>query len=66
MRARYFIPLLGFVGPSALIGFGVVIPGSCIAGLNSLSIGFGTTLLGACGAYWMGIRTVLAERELTG
>jgi hypothetical protein len=30
-----------------------------IAGVNSLSIGFGTTLLGACLAYLAGIRTVI-------
>ncbi len=62
MKPRHFLPLLGFVAPTVLIGFGLVIPGSCIAGLNQLSVGFATTLLGACVAYWMGIRTVLAER----
>ena len=61
MRPRHFTPLLGFVLPSFLIGYGVVIPGSCIAGVNQLSVGFATTLLGACGAYWLGIRAVLAD-----
>lgn len=64
MRPRYFIPLLGFVVPSLLIGFGIVIPGSCIAGVNNLSVGFATSILGACGAYWLGIRAVLADRDL--
>jgi len=61
MRPGHFTPLLGFVPPSLVIGFGVVIPGSCIAGVNQLSVGFATTLLGACGAYWLGIRAVVAD-----
>ena len=63
MKPRYFSPLAGFVVPSLVIGFGVVIPGSCIAGVNNLTIGFATTLLGACGTYWLGIRAVLSDRE---
>jgi hypothetical protein len=63
MRARYFSPLVGFIVPSVLIGFGFVIPGSCIAGINNLTVGFATSLLGASGAYWLGIRTVLADRD---
>jgi hypothetical protein len=63
MKARHFVPLVGFVIPSLLIGFGVVIPGSCIEGVNNLTIGFATTLLGACGTYWLGIRAVLSERS---
>lgn len=63
MRPGHFTPLLGFVLPSLVIGFGIVIPGSCIAGLNQLSVGFATTLLGARGAYWLGIRAVLADGD---
>jgi hypothetical protein len=66
MKPRYFKPLLGFILPSILIGFGVVIPGSCIAGVNQLSVGFATSLFGAAGAYWLGIRAVLADREPSG
>jgi hypothetical protein len=62
MKPHYFTPLLGFVLPSILIGFGVVIPGSCIAGVNNLSVGFATSLLGACIAYWLGIRAVVRDR----
>ena len=62
MKARYFTPLAGFIVPSLLIGFGIVIPGSCIAGFNDLTVGFATSLLGAAGAYWLGIRTVLSDR----
>jgi hypothetical protein len=62
MKPHYFTPLLGFVLPSILIGFGVVIPGSCIAGVNDLSVGFATSLLAASVSYWLGIRAVLRDR----
>jgi hypothetical protein len=66
VKARYFAPLAGFIVPSLLIGFGVVIPGSCIAGVNDLTIGFATSLLGASCAYWLGIRSVLTDRHSSG
>lgn len=59
MRLVYFAPLLGFVVPTAIIGYGVVIPGSPIAGVNELTIGFGTTILGAGITYVAGIRIVM-------
>lgn len=59
MKLRYFLPLLGFVLPTLVIGYGVVIPRSCIAGINSQSVGFGTTVLGACLTYVAGIRAAL-------
>jgi hypothetical protein len=63
MKLRYFIPLIGFVAPTLLIGFGLVIPGSCISGVNQLSAGFATTVLGSCVTYRLGIRTVLTARS---
>jgi hypothetical protein len=66
MKPRYFAPLVGFIVPSLLIGFGVVIPGSCIAGVNDLTIGFATSLLGASGAYLLGIRSVLSDHDSSG
>ena len=62
MKRSYFTPLIWFIVPTLLIGYGIVIPGSCIAGVNQLSVGFASSLLGACGAYWLGMRTVLADR----
>jgi hypothetical protein len=59
VRARHLVPLMGFIVPTAIIGFGFVIPGSCIAGLNELSVGFATTLAGACVTYVLGLRLAL-------
>jgi hypothetical protein len=48
-------PLIAFVVPTLVIGFGLVIPRSCIAGINELTIGFVVTISGACLTYWLGI-----------
>lgn len=61
MKPSYFYPLLGFVIPTVAIGFGIVIPKSCIAGINDLTIGFATTVAAACVAYWVGIRGALRD-----
>jgi hypothetical protein len=61
MKRSYFCPLLGFVVPTILIEFGLVIPKSCIAGINDLTIGFAVTIASACITYWMGLRAVLRD-----
>jgi hypothetical protein len=61
MKLRHFWPLVGFVVPTVAIGYGYVIPKSCIAGVNDLTVGFATSILGACVTYVMGIRQVLRE-----
>ena len=61
MKFKYAIPLIGFVVPTLVIGYGFVIPNSAIAGLNGLSVGFGTTVLGACLAYFAGIHLVIKD-----
>lgn len=53
--ARY-LPLLGHVVPTLAIGYGLVIPRSCIAGWNELSLGFGLSVVGTCIAYVLGQR----------
>ena len=63
MKFRHLVPLIGFVIPTVAIGYGVVIPRSCIAGVNELTIGFATTVLGACLTYVAGIRTVLRDQR---
>ena len=59
IKMRHVAPLLGFVVPTVAIGYGVVIPRSCIAGVNELTIGFATTILGACITYVLGVRSAL-------
>ncbi|HLZ47069.1 MAG TPA: hypothetical protein VKR80_00285 [Candidatus Limnocylindria bacterium] len=51
--------MLGFLLPTIVIGYGIVIPRSCIAGINELTIGFGTTILGAAVTYVLGVRRAL-------
>jgi hypothetical protein len=38
MKLSYLYPLLGFVLPTVIIGYGFVIPKSCIAGINDLTM----------------------------
>lgn len=66
MKPRYFYPLLGFVVPTAVIGFGFVIPHSCIAGVNQLTIGFAATIAAAAFTYCLGIRDVVRDRKGAG
>lgn len=56
MQPRVFLPLLGHILPTLVIGFGFVIPGSCIAGINALSIGFLATVIGFIPVYVLGVR----------
>ena len=54
-----YLPLLGHVIPTLVIGYAVVIPRSCIAGINALSVGFGASVVGTCVAYVLGQRVAL-------
>jgi hypothetical protein len=63
LELRHFAPLAGFVLPTVVIGYGVVIPRSCIAGLNELTLGFAATVAGACLTYWAGLRLVARDGE---
>lgn len=55
-KVRYYVPLIGFIVPTLVIGYGFVIPCSCIAGVNELGVGFGSTVFGAVLTYVAGIR----------
>ena len=55
MNLRVSWPLIASVIPALAIGFGLVIPRSCIAGVNELTVGFAVTIAGACLTYWLGI-----------
>lgn len=59
MRLSHFYPLIGFLLPTVVIGYGLVIPRSCIAGVNDKTIGFAMALLGSGIAYWQGVRLAL-------
>jgi hypothetical protein len=61
MKMRHLVPLIGFVVPTVGIGYGVVIPRSCIAGVNALTVGFATTVIGACVTYVVGIHAVVRD-----
>lgn len=59
MTVRRYIPLIGFVVPTVVVAYGAVIPQSCIAGVNELTIGFGATIFGTILTYMAGQRAVL-------
>jgi ABC-type Fe3+ transport system permease subunit len=69
---RLYLPLVGFVVPTVVIGYGFVIPRSCIAGVNELTLGFAATILGAIVTYVAGVKlasqqsVVRAEPPLPG
>ncbi|MFT3925273.1 MAG: hypothetical protein QM778_22235 [Myxococcales bacterium] len=59
MPLRLYLPLLGFLVPTLLIGYGFVIPRSCIAGINELTLGFGATVGSAALTYLVGVKLAL-------
>ena len=61
MNIRHYLPLAGFVVPTVVIGYGFVIPRSCIAGVNELTIGFASSIVGACLSYYLGLRTLARD-----
>ena len=61
LKARHFVPLVGFVVPTVVIGYGFVIPSSCIAGFNELTIGFASAIAGASLTYWLGLRSLVRD-----
>ncbi len=66
LTLRHFVPLLGFVVPTVIMGYGIIIPASCIAGVNELTVGFAGSIVGACLTYWVGLRALLRERAAAG
>ena len=61
MTFRHFLPLVGFVLPSLVIGYGFVLPRNHISVGHDLSIGFLSTVAGACITYALGVRAALAK-----
>jgi len=60
---RLALPLVGYLLPTLGIGYGVVIPRSCIAGVNELTLGFAAAIVGACVTYALGVRVALQGRR---
>jgi len=63
MNLRHYLPLVGFVVPTVIIGYGFVIPRSCIAGVNELTIGFASSIVAACVTYYFGLRTLAMDDQ---
>jgi hypothetical protein len=55
-RAMTYLPLALHLIPTLAIGYFIVIPQSCIAGINELTIGFAATNLGFVMSYIGGVR----------
>jgi hypothetical protein len=51
-----YLPLLAHILPTLVIGFGIVIPRSPIAGVNAYTIGFAIAVLGFIPAYLAGVQ----------
>jgi SAM-dependent methyltransferase len=58
-KLRHFYPLIGFVVPTLVVGYGVVIPRNGVAGFNELTVGFASAVIGACLTYVLGLRSAL-------
>lgn len=60
-RVTLYLPLILHLIPTLGIGYLLVIPGSCIAGINELTIGFAVANLGFVLAYIGGVRLALKK-----
>jgi hypothetical protein len=56
-------PLAMHVIPTLIIGFGFVIPGSPIAGVNQYTVGFAASILGFIPIYVAGLRISARKRN---
>jgi hypothetical protein len=63
MRLRVTVPLLGHIVPTVVIGYGVVIPGSPIAGFNEYTVGFAASIASSAVSYLVGVRMAANERS---
>ena len=59
LRFSLCLPLVLHLIPTLGIGYFIVIPQSCIAGVNELTIGFGAANLGIALAYVAGVKLAL-------
>ena len=63
MDIRHYLPLVGFVVPTVIIGYGFGFREAAIAGVNELTIGFASSIVGACVTYVLGVRSCLKARQ---
>lgn len=59
LRPLHFLPLVGFLAPTIVIAYGIVLPRNGVAGVNELSVGFAATLIGAAVTYAIGMATAV-------
>lgn len=59
LRPHHFVPLVGFLVPSVAIGYGIVLPRAGLSGINELTIGYASSLVGAAVTYVIGILVAL-------
>jgi len=59
---RDLLPLVGFAVPTLITAYGVVMPRHGITGVNELTLGFGSAVVGACATYIVGLRAALRRR----
>jgi hypothetical protein len=55
IRPHQFVPLVGFLIPTAAVAYGIVLPRNGVCGANELTVGFATTLIGAAVTYIIGV-----------
>jgi hypothetical protein len=55
IRPRHFVPVVGFLIPSTVIAYGFVLPRAGLSGVNELSVGFASSLIGATVTYVIGV-----------
>jgi hypothetical protein len=63
MRLKHLWPLLGFALPTLAMGLGVVLPRNGVLGANEITVGFVSTVLGACVTYLLGVRAALRDDQ---
>lgn len=66
LTARDLLPLAGYVVPTLLTAYGIVMPRHGITGVNELTLGLAAAVVGAMVTYVVGLRAALARRSAPG
>lgn len=62
-QALVYLPLALHLFPTLAIGYLIVIPQSCIAGMNEMTLGFAAANLGFILSYAGGVRLARGRRQ---